>query len=197
MTNIIINGQNFELTNKQEAKLREALGFNGKRLADVAVGDTFKVADVEFIYFGNGVAVTKDSLYDAKFGDTNNFKESKLFKKLKKEFLPKIIKAVGEENVLEFETDLITVDGLKDYGTMSSKISLPTFDFYRRNTEIFEKHKLDIWWWLATAWSTEKREYKYTVACVSPVGGIDYFYYSGNNGVRPFLIFNPNIFVSC
>lgn len=195
---ITINNQKFELTNEQVSKLQKALGLNDKKLSEVPVGETFKVADIEFIHFGNGVAVTKDSLYNSEFGKTNNIKESKLLKKLQKDFLPQLIKAVGEDNVLEFETNLLTLDGLKDYGTMKSKISLPTYDFYREHTEIFEKYKFDAWWWLSTAWSTERRGYKYSTTCVSPGGGVDYINcYYDYGGVRPFCHFNPSIFVSC
>ena len=193
---IIINNQPMEVTNEQIEVLKKALNIGGRQLSDVAVGDTFTVADTEFIHFGDGIAVTKDSLYDAEFGDTNNFAKCSLLKTLKKNFLPKIIKAVGEDNMLEFETDLISLDGLKDFGTMKSKVSLPTFDFYREHTEIFEKHKLDIWWWLATPWSTERRGYKYFVVCVTPNGGVSGNYCDNDRGVRPFCRFNPSIFVS-
>ena len=91
-------------------------------------GATFEVAGIEFIKFpledGKTAAVAKDILFRSTFGDDNNFTTSKIFKKLQTEFLPKIIEAVGEENVCEFETDLTTLDGLKPYPVLKSKISL-------------------------------------------------------------------------
>ena len=170
-------------------------------LNDVKNGSTFKIGDVEFIKFfdeGNKtVAVTKETVFDSTFGDDNNLAESNVIEKLKKEFLPKIAELVGEENILEFETDLTTLDGLKPYEPMVSKISLPTFDFYRENVNIFDKYKLDEWWWLATPESAQPHSEPWWITCVSPSGDVD-----GNDcdyagGVRPILNFVSDIFVSC
>ena len=191
---ITINNQKLELTDEQVNKLKKALGLNGKQLADVAIGDTFKVADIEFIHFGDGVAVAKDILFNAEFDDdTNNFAASSLLHRLKQKVLSKIEEEIGADNVLEFETDLWALDGTDEYGKMKSKISLPTIDFYRANRKIFNKHHINKWWWLATPDSTNNS----FVRCVDYVGTLrsDYCYYF--NGVRPFLIFNSSIFVSC
>ena len=109
-----------------------------------------------------------------------------------------ITEILGAENVLEFETDLTSLDGSKKHGVMHSKISLPTFDFYRENRAIFEKYKLDMWWWLATPWETSEYTDDDWIACVSPRGyvscGLCNFSF---RGVRPFLIFSSSIFESC
>ena len=197
---ITINNQKFDLTDEQVNKLKKALDLPNKTAADIENGKTFNVGGIEFIKFcekdGNVYAVTKESLFDSKFGETNNFKKSDILEALESEILPTLVAAVGEENILEFETDLTTLDGLKDYGTMNSKIGLPTFDFYREYTDIFEEYKLDDWYWLSTAWSTEKRGYKYGVLCVYPSCDIISDNCVNNNGVRPFCIFNSSIFVS-
>ena len=166
--------------------------------SEIATGETFVVAGIEYIKFpekdGKFVAVAKNSLGDKVFdNNSNDFSKSSLLKYLEKEILPKIEAEVGAENVLEFETDLFTLDGHRKYGKMQSKISLPTFDFYRENREIFDKHPLDDWWWL----STPNGE-KYYVALVAPSGcvyiSISYF---NRFGVRPVLLFASSIFVSC
>ena len=191
---ITINNQKFELTNEQVNKLQKALGLNGKQLADVAIGETFKIADIEFIHFGDGVAVAKDTLFDAKFDDdTNNFAKSSLLSKLKKDVLSKIEAEVGAENVLEFETDLWALDGTDEYGKMKSKISLPTVDFYRVNRKVFSKYHISKWWWLATPDSTNNS----FVRCVNLDGPLSNYYCNYDFGVRPFLIFKSDIFVSC
>lgn len=171
-------------------------------LSSVKNGETFKVADIEFIKFGeeNGrvIAVAKECIFDSKFGDNNNLIESKILAKLEKEFLPKIIAEIGEDNLLEFETDLTTLDGLKPYGNITSKVRLPTLDFYRQNVEIFDKYKCDEWWWLATPESAQPHDNPYWTLCVSPSGSI--IIRCGINnylGVRPFLHFVSSIFVSC
>ena len=169
----------------------------------VNVDGTFNIGKYEFIKFGeeNGkvIAVCKDNLFDSRFGKNNDFRESDILKRLTEEVLPEIESAVGVENVLEFETDLLSLDGSAKYGVMKSKISLPTFDFYRRNRAKFEEHKVDDWWWLATPDSTDEYYNSDWCVCVSPSGYILNDYLSNFNcyGVRPFLTFVSSIFVSC
>lgn len=175
---------------------------NTKILAEIEIGKTFEVAGIEFIKFadvdGCTQAVAKDTLFKSIFGANNNFAESTILKKLKNDVLPKIEEAVGAENIVEFETDLLSLDGSDKYGKIKSKISLPTFDFYRANVKVFDKYKLDKWWWLATPDSTTDHANDYWIVCVSRSGNIssnryyDYYY-----GVRPFLNFVSSISVSC
>lgn len=168
---------------------------------DVKDGETFKVGDIEFIKFPevNGAVpvVTRDIVFRSRFGDNNNLAESEVMRKLREEFLPKIVATIGEENLCTFKTDLMTLDGLKPYGEMESLISLPTFDFYRANVGIFDQYKVGNWWWLATPESARPHDDQYWILCVAPSGFIDYgdFYFSGR-GVRPILFFVSSIFGS-
>lgn len=166
------------------------------KLSEIECGNTFEIGNVEFIKFaeenGEVIAVTKDIVFRSEFGKNNRFDKSNILKKLEKDFLTCIAEVIGEENILEFETDLTTLDGLKEYKTMKSKVSLPTFDFYRSNRDIFDKYKLDTWWWLSTADSVDNN----WSICVSPSGVIHGSSCSGGNGVRPFLHFVSSISVS-
>ena len=174
-----------------------------RKLAEVKISDTFKVADIEWIKFaekdGNVIAVAKDILFRSEFGSNNNYADKKCFvrKKLETEVLPKIENEIGAENLIEFETDLISLDGDKQYGKYKSKIGLPTFDFYRENVEIFDKYNVDKWWWLSTPFSTNKHLDDYWTSCVSPLGNVFNCIYNFCYGVRPFLIFVSSISVTC
>lgn len=164
-------------------------------------GDIFEVAGIEFIKFpskdGMTPVVSKDILFRSSFGEDNNFRKSKILKTLEADYLPKIVEAIGAENLCTIKTDLTTLDGLKKYGAMESLVSLPTLDFYRANAEIFDKYNPGDWWWLATADSTSPRYNPYWVLCVSPSGIICFgYYYIGGGGVRPFYIFKSSIFGS-
>lgn len=172
------------------------------KLSEVQVGKTFFIAGMEFIKFndenGKTAAVSKNVLFGSIFGKNNNFAESSVLRKLEQEVLPKIAAEIGEENICEFETDLISLDGSKKHGKIRSKVSLPTFDFYRNNVEIFDKYKLDCWWWLATPDTTSDHLSDDWIVCVSPLGDIDFnIYYDYYGGVRPFWIFVSSISVSC
>lgn len=172
-----------------------------KELSTVEVGAIFEVAGMEFIKFpevmGLTPAVAKDTIFDSEFGKDNDFRSTTVLNRLNEEVLPKIIEAVGESNVCEFETDLTTLDGLKPYGEMMSKISLPTLDFYRENVEIFDKYKPDEWWWLATPESAKPHDNPFWILCVSPSGLIFNGLFYDVIGVRPFLYFVSSIPVSC
>lgn len=174
---------------------------NEIRFSNIQDGDTFQVGGVEFIKFpdvgGKTPAVARDILFYYRFGDSNNLAESDVLKKLERDFLPGIIEAVGEENVCTFQTDLTTLDGLKPYEEMTSRVSLPTFDFYRANVEIFDKHKVNRWWWLATPESARPHDAPDWVVCVSPSGVIGSDFCDGADyGERPFLFFDSSIFGS-
>lgn len=162
-------------------------------------GETFKVGAVEFIKFpatavGTPV-VAKNIAFRSEFGPSNNLAESYVLKEMKERFLPGILGVVGEENVLAFKTDLTAWDGLSPYEDLESKISLPTMDFYRENVKIFDRHKADGWWWLATPDSAKPHDDPDWVLCVAPSGRLDFYYYF-DYGVRPFLIFESSIFGS-
>ena len=164
-------------------------------------GETFTVAGIEFIKFpsvnGQTPVVAKDILFRSRFGDNNDLRSSDVLRKMEAEILPKIIEAVGRENLCTIKTDLTTMDGLNPYGTMESLISLPTLDFYRANVGIFDKHKPNFWWWLATPESAQPHYDPWYTLCVSPSGCIYGIYYlSDNCGVRPFCIFESSIFGS-
>ena len=105
--------------------------------------------------------VARDCVYSARFDDnggasTSNFATSTLLLRLVREILPQVEAALGADNVVSFETDLRTICGNKQYGTLNTKISLPTFDLYCNNIEIFNKYSINVnHWWLATAWNTQ------------------------------------------
>ena len=173
-----------------------------KVLSSVNVGETFKVAGIEFIKFSDEknqtIAVAKECVFNSLFGDNNNFAESSVKSRLEREILANIEEEIGAENIVEHEVDLLSLDGDDKWGKVYCKISIPTFDFYRRNVKIFDAHMVDKWWWLATPDTTDKHYNDKWVVCVSPRGDVDYddgLYF--HFGVRPFLIFISSISVSC
>lgn len=169
---------------------------------DVPDGGLFKIGTTNYIKFpsvnGQTPIVSRDTLFTLTFGKSNDFRSSNILKKLQNEYLAEVIDAVGAENVCTFKTDLTTMDGLKPYEALESRVSLPTFDFYRANVKIFDQYPVGEWWWLATPDSAQPHYDPIWIACVSPSGDI---YGDGCNGrrrgVRPFYILNSSIFGSC
>ena len=85
------------------------------KLSEIKRGNTFSIAGMEFIKFddknGQTIAVNKDILFRSAFGKDNNFAQSEILKKLENNILPNISAEIGEENICEFETDLVSLDG--------------------------------------------------------------------------------------
>lgn len=173
---------------------------NTIRIPAVKDGETFTVGGVEFIKFpevnGKVPVVMKDIAFHSTFGDNNDFRSSNVLQRLREEFLPKIINAIGEENVCAFEMDMTTLDGLKTYENLETRIGIPTFDFYRANVSIFDKYNPDRRWWLATPESANPHDEPEWIVCVAPSGNLDYGSFDCDLGVRPFLFFNSSIFES-
>ncbi len=197
---ICINNQKIELTQEQVKQIVAAYGQKHIQLSDVAVGDTVKIGNHEMVVLeqsGDTTALIRKELLSVRQFGTNNNYDGSYVDDACNEFAKEISSAVGEENLILHAVDLTTDDGLKDYGQVQRAASLLTADQYRRYVEVLDEHKPDAWWWLATAYSTERHGNALWVKCVSPSGLISYdIYCSLDSGVRPFCILKSNIFVS-
>ena len=196
---ISINDQKIELTDEQVEKLKGSFNLPCVKLAEIKVGEIFKIGSREFVvleHSGDTTAVIlKGLLPDQKFGTNNNYDGSDADKTCNK-FADEIEAAVGKDNLCEHTVDLTADDGLKCYGCVRRKASLLTTEKYRRFVYTLDKHKIDAWWWLATAFSTAVHDYKMAVKCVAPSGYVGNIYSYDYYGVRPFCILKSNIFVS-
>ncbi len=171
------------------------------KFADVKAGTIINVADTEFIVLEKKndciVCLTKNFLCKSKFdSNSNNYTDSSIRKSLNSKFLSKLEKAVGAENIFDTEIDLISDDGLDDYGKVTDKVGLLTCDMYRKYSRIIEKYPANDWWWLATPYSTKSNGYRYSVRCVCNNGTLYYYNCNYDSGVRPFCIFSSAIFES-
>lgn len=164
---------------------------------DFKIGDTFELAGSTWMVIDineKGYYCLASSIEDMKFDeDSNDWKSSSLRKYLNGEYLEKICDSVVSENILSFERDLISLDGRNDYGTCEDKVSLLTFDEYRKYREVVE---LDGYWWLSTPWGVKRDGYESSVPAVCPSGSFDYGSCCYSFGVRPFCIFDSSIFES-
>lgn len=126
--------------------------------------------------------------------DSNNWISSKLRKELNTRFLKKITDEFGEDAVIEFDRDLLSLDGQTEYGHCKDKISILTMDEYRKYRKFLPN--MGKWWWLITPWSTPANDYNTTLTVVSPSGFVDCINYNDGIGVRPVCIFSSSIFES-
>lgn len=196
---ISINDQRIELTDEQVEKLKDSFKLPCLKLADVPVGETFKIGSHEMVvleHSGDTAAVIlKNPLKDQQFGTSNNY-DGSYVDKICNKFAEEIEPAVGKDNLCLHTVDLTTDDGLKCYGSVKRKASLLTAEKYRRFVYALDKHKSDSWWWLATALSTPAHGNKTSVKCVAPSGFVSHGVDFVSIGVRPFCILKSHIFVS-
>lgn len=183
-----------ELLEKQEKSCRVRLSelnpgdifqTTGKRKYKVLeqYGDTTKIISLDLV---------KENV---EFGDTSDYKTSKVKKMCDTEILKDFEEEFGAENIETHTADIITADGQK-LGTVDCKIRPITFDEARGYTDITPNPCLNDWHWTLSPWSTEERGWGKSLAVVSPSGFFINNYYCRSYGVRPVCILKSNIFVS-
>lgn len=124
--------------------------------------------------------------------DINDWRISELRQHLNSDLLEKIENEIGEENVIGFERDLLSVDGQNQYRACKDKVSLLTLDEYRKYRSLIPNE--GYCWWLLTPWSTPCNEYYMWTAVVLSSGYVDIYGCYGSCGVRPVCIFSSSIF---
>lgn len=163
------------------------------------IGDTFKIAGLDWKIIDitdKGYSCLCEILEEEmKFDDSSNdWRSSGLREYLNGDFLKKISDEVGEENIVKFERDLLSLDGQTEYEKCEDHVSLLTVDEYRKYRRLIPNDKK--WWWLITPWSTPCNDYEYPVTVVASSGVINGGSCNPISGVRPFCIFSSSIFES-
>ncbi len=164
------------------------------------IGDTFELAGFTWEilditdkgYMCLADRLEKSMEFDS---DSNDWRNSDLREYLNGDFLKELSEAIGENNIIPFQRDLLSLDGQTEYGVCEDKVSLLTVDEYRKYRRLISNTD-DYWWWLITPWSTPCNDYSTTVSVVSSSGCVDYYGCSIRSGVRPFCIFSSAIFES-
>lgn len=191
-----------ELAKKLVAAIEKEDQKNKVMLKDIPVGGKFDTGIGRFIVLEqkeNYTAVITEDLYreDVKFDDDcTDYKKSPLRELCEGEILNEFVAEFGEDNICENEAGLVTVDGQEVFGKLLTKVRPLTFDEAREYNDLLVNKDLPDWYWTCTPWSTKERGWKYSVAVVSPSGGVDSNVCCSSRGVRPFCILKSNIFVS-
>ena len=165
----------------------------------LGVGDTFSLAGLEWKilditekgYICLAEKLEDNMKFDAscnnwELSDLRNYLNTKLFKKLADE--------IGEESIISFERDLLSLDGQIEYGKCEDKVSLLNLDEYRKYRSLISN--ANYWWWLITPDSTKRNNDSSWVRVVSPSGNVNYISYRSSRGVCPVCIFDSSIFES-
>ena len=134
-----------------------------------------------------------DEDFESKFGETNNFAESKLREKLNGDYLDEWVKdGATKEELALMEVDLTANDGLKDYGTCECFLAPRTCDQHRKYRDLIPNPE-NAWEWTATAYSTKANGYSLTAYQVTGAGGLSFgITVFGAVGVRPLFKLDPD-----
>ena len=170
-----------------------------EKLNGLKVGDTFELAGLTWTILD----VTEDwyKCIAERFEDgmvfddgSNDWRTSILREYLNEDFYNRLASEIGEDNIITFERDLLSLDGQTEYASCDDKVSLLTVDEYRKYRKLIPNP--DYWQWLITPWSTPCNGYYRPVTAISPYGCFDDYDCNNCYGVRPLCIFSPNLFES-
>lgn len=174
---------------------------NSKRKIDVEpkAGNQFELAGlkwkiIDVLDLGCMCLAEKSEKSMTFDSNCNDWRTSELRQYLNNDFLRKLEKEIGEENIIEFERDLLSVDGQKEYEKCKDKVSMLTLDEYRKCRSLIPNE--EYYWWLLTPWSTSHSGYYTLTTVVLPSGYVSGSYCFSSYGVRPVCIFSPSIFES-
>ena len=122
-------------------------------------------------------------------GNWNNYRTSNV----REELLLNMIPALGRENLLLHEVDLVADNGDRSYGTVEGRVFLITCDEYRKYRDYIPRY--DRWIWSATPWycgdkdsDTGRARYVRGAETDGWFGGNAAFH---NGAVVPACILNP------
>lgn len=187
-------GENLKNLNEVFEQLR-------KKYQRPEIGKTIEVAGINWLVLDKlekGYFAISEDFYgrDREFDDNcNDWKSSDLRNELNTDLRKKIESELGTDSLVEFERNLLSLDGQAEYGTCRDYVSLISVDEYRKYRKLLPN--TGKWWWTLTPDSTACNDDDTFVRVVSPSGGFRNVICSGSNGVRPVCIFSSSIFESC
>ena len=187
-------GENLKNLNEVFEQLR-------KKYQKPGIGKTIEVAGIKWLVLDKlekGYFAISEDFYgrDREFDDNcNDWKSSDLRNELNTDLRKKIESELGTDSLVEFERNLLSLDGQTEYGTCRDYVSLISVDEYRK----YRKHLPNTgkWWWTLTPSSTACNDDDTFVRVVSPSGYVISNYCYCSLGVRPVCIFSSSIFESC
>lgn len=184
-------GENLKNLNEVFEQLR-------KKYQKPEIGKTIEVAGIKWLVLDKlekGYFAISEDFYgrDREFDDNcNDWKSSDLRNELNTDLYKKIESELGTDSLVEFERNLLSLDGQTEYGTCRDYVLLISMDEYRKYRKLLPN--TGKWWWTLTPDSTACNNDDTFVRVVSPSGRICSLSCSNTGGVRPVCIFSSSIF---
>ena len=199
--NIEINKANMRIENGKliidiDSNLEKML--KGNRLGDVKPGAIINGKYIVLEQLRGGAIVIRKELLDEfmEFDENkNNWKDCSLREYLNSSYLKEVENEFGEKNIPLHYTDLLSLDGLDDYGECNDKIGLLSIDQYRKYRKLLTP--INASWWLVTPDSTPSGTGSSGVQYVRSRGYVFCNDCNWEHGVRPFFYLRSDVLVSC
>lgn len=193
LATIIANKDNLE-------ELLKLAAMERKQAKDLHMKDSITVAGITWSKFaedadGNAYLLADEPIFNRKFGDNNDWRESPIREELNDDLYKKIVAELGKDAIVPITVDLFSHDGFRDYGTCEDMISILTYDLYRNNRENIKE--CDKAFCTCTPDSTPSGFGSVNVRCVGSGGRVSCNWSDGVVAVRPFFILKSSIFVFC
>lgn len=161
-------------------------------------GTVCRIGGMEYIVLasfrdGTSAVITKNFVETSEFDSSSaNWATSSLREWLHDSFYMELARIVGRENIIQTRRNLISLDGLTNYGEVYDSVSLLTAHEYAMYRKVLgEDTRYGDWWWLLTPWSPV--QYSRCVCCADSDGTVSCSDCGDRNGVRPFCILNSSI----
>lgn len=144
-------GENLKNLNEVFEQLR-------KKYQRPEIGKTIEVAGINWLVLDKlekGYFAISEDFYgrDREFDDNcNDWKSSDLRNELNTDLRKKIESELGTDSLVEFERNLLSLDGQAEYGTCRDYVSLISVDEYRKYRKLLPN--TGKWWWTLTPDST-------------------------------------------
>lgn len=186
-------GENLKNLNEAFEQLR-------KKYQKPEIGKTIEVAGINWMVLDKlekGYFAISEDFYgrDREFDDNcNDWKSSDLRNELNTDLRKKIESELGTDSLVEFERNLLSLDGQTEYGTCRDYVSLISVDEYRKYRKLLPN--TGKWWWTLTPDSTACNNDGKWLRVVSASGFISCYNCCSSAGVRPVCIFSSSIFES-
>ena len=170
-------------------------------VSSLSPGEVFKDKDsesyivLEHKQTGETAVLKKVILECMQFGGNNDWRDSHIRKELNSVYLKALEEKFGEENIHTHTVDLLSLDGLDDYGECQDKVSILTADEYKKYRRTIDKSTdgpIDDWWWLCTPDSTPSGAGSTWVRNVFSFGALGSYSASSISAVRPFFVLDSS-----
>lgn len=184
-------GENLKNLNEAFEQLR-------KKYQKPEIGKTIEVAGINWLVLDKlekGYFAISEDFYGRgrEFDDNcNDWKSSDLRNELNTGLRKKIESELGRDSLVEFERNLLSLDGQTEYGTCRDFVSLISADEYRKYRKLLTN--TGKYWWTLTPDSTACNDDDTFVQVVSPSGNAIISACENCRLVRPVCIFSSSIF---